>query len=351
MKILFIVPSLESAGPINVVFELVKKLSKDNEVHVFSFSKGGRFKDFEQFANKIFISSRSKLLQVFFLASDIDLNFYDVVHSHCLLPDIASAFAFSASNNTYTTIHNSMDKDYILLYGQLLGNILYRLHLLVLKKIKYRVSCSNSVAEYLLSHFQLETKSICNGVSESELKPRKSGNCNSNKLRFVSVGVLNQRKNTQTLLDAFIKLDIEKYEFIVIGDGPLLSSLNTKYQNKSNIIFLGNCKNVRDLLSSSDVFLSSSMAEGLPMALLEALSEGVTYIISDILPHLEINRLSPDSGIVVGNTVDEFFSAMKSITLEQVNERRIICKTLFDSNFSSRKMADDYLELYRLCML
>lgn len=347
MKILFIVPSLESAGPVNVAFELVKQLSEDNEVHVFSFSKGERFKDFSQFANKVTISSRFKFLQVFFLASDIDIDFYDVVHSHCLLPDIASAF--NLSGNNYTTIHNSMDKDYIFLYGRLLGNILYRLHLLVLKKIKYRVSCSNSVAEYLLSHFQLESKSICNGVSGSESS--KSGNYNKNIIRFVSVGVLNHRKNPQLLLDAFSKLDIEKYEFIIIGDGPLLPSLKTQYQNNSNINFLGNCKNVRSFLSSSDVFLSSSMAEGLPMALLEALSEGVTYIVSDILPHLEINKLSPSSGVVVGNTVDDFFFAMKTITLEQINERRIICKALFDSSFSSRKMADDYLELYRLCML
>ncbi len=98
---------------------------------------------------------------------------------------------------------------------------------------------------------------------------------------FIHVARCNEVKNQQLLVEAFNALNAEgvKYTLIVVGDGFDSEYGKTITEPACNRIhFLGERPNVGDYLLCSDAFCLTSIDEGLPISLLEALSVGVTPI-------------------------------------------------------------------------
>lgn len=62
------------------------------------------------------------------------------------------------------------------------------------------------------------------------------------------------------------------------GDKRLLETLNTKQNHLNEVKLLGEVKNMKELYGNASVFALSSRTEGLPVALLEAMSHGCACI-------------------------------------------------------------------------
>lgn len=90
-----------------------------------------------------------------------------------------------------------------------------------------------------------------------------------------TVARLHRQKNISLLIraGAEIKRGHPKIKIWVIGDGPLgkkLEKLNKKLGTQDMVVFLGERKDVPQLISEMDVFVLPSLWEGLPYVLLEA---------------------------------------------------------------------------------
>ncbi|MEO7673957.1 MAG: glycosyltransferase family 4 protein [Pyrinomonadaceae bacterium] len=74
------------------------------------------------------------------------------------------------------------------------------------------------------------------------------------------------------------------------AEGKMADCLNFCIENKiiENVHFLGARSDVPDILSELDIFVFSSLHEGLPVAVSEAMLAGVPMIVSDIEPLLEV---------------------------------------------------------------
>ena len=74
------------------------------------------------------------------------------------------------------------------------------------------------------------------------------------------------------------------------AEGKMADCLNFCIEEKiiDNVHFLGARSDVPDILSELDVFVFSSLQEGLPVAVSEAMLAGVPMIVSDIEPLLEV---------------------------------------------------------------
>lgn len=82
--------------------------------------------------------------------------------------------------------------------------------------------------------------------------------------RIGFVGRLSEEKQPQI----FCNLSVHKqYDFIVYGDGPLLSDLKSKYKE---IKFKGHCSNLKQIYSDIDILVMTSKFENCPMVILEA---------------------------------------------------------------------------------
>ena len=78
--------------------------------------------------------------------------------------------------------------------------------------------------------------------------------------------------------------------FAVAGEGPLFDEFQHKAcdMNISNLNLLGPVDNVEDLLDRSRLLLSTSLHEGMPLTLLEALARGVPIGASDVVGNNDI---------------------------------------------------------------
>lgn len=108
---------------------------------------------------------------------------------------------------------------------------------------------------------------------------------------MLSVGDLNANKNHSTAIKAFAKADIPNSCYLICGEGELrneLSSLSEKLGVSQHVHLLGFRNDVREILKASDLFVFPSFREGLSVALLEAVSAGVTCIASNIRGNVDL---------------------------------------------------------------
>jgi glycosyltransferase involved in cell wall biosynthesis len=110
-------------------------------------------------------------------------------------------------------------------------------------------------------------------------------------VRLVSVGRLEAQKDQATLIRACALLEacsLPHWELHLIGEGPLrgdLQRLAESLQVGGKIVFHGFVawgEALFGLLDAMDVFVLSSLNEGMPRALLEAMARGLPCISTDV---------------------------------------------------------------------
>ena len=146
--------------------------------------------------------------------------------------------------------------------------------------------------EYKIDKNKLET--IYNSIDFeriNELKKEKIFNSNdifydNNIIKFITIGRLREVKGHKYLIDAFseVKKQVPNSKLIIIGEGPLRRELEEKIKEidlNNDVILLGFKKNPFKYLVNSDIFVFSSLYEGFPTVLLEALACGLPIISTD----------------------------------------------------------------------
>jgi len=102
-----------------------------------------------------------------------------------------------------------------------------------------------------------------------------------------TVGRLAKQKGYKFLIDAaaLILKEYPNVYFLIVGDGPLAEELNQQALSlgiADNIVFTGGRPDVEEILPCMDLFASSSLWEGLPTVLLEAMAAKVAIVATDI---------------------------------------------------------------------
>jgi glycosyltransferase involved in cell wall biosynthesis len=101
---------------------------------------------------------------------------------------------------------------------------------------------------------------------------------------IVSVGRLVGQKNFALLLSAFASHAPPADSLLIAGDGPdlpRLRQLAVKLGIGDRVTFAGHCTDVPALLERADIFALSSVYEGLPAVVVEALAAGIPIVTTD----------------------------------------------------------------------
>lgn len=170
-------------------------------------------------------------------------------------------------------------------------------------------------------------------------------------VRYISVGALYNIKNYSFLIDAFnilqqtccnVKLDI-------IGTGEQKDQLQTKIEElglRDKIKLLGNQDNVFDYLKKADVYCCSSLVEGLPLSVLEAMATGLPVVSSNAGGVVDIvkNELN---GFIVELKIQEYVDALQKMTEYPIRLKYGIKSREIAESHSIEKMAVQYQQIYR----
>lgn len=136
--------------------------------------------------------------------------------------------------------------------------------------------------------------------------------------RIVTVGRLTKQKNHTLLIRAFSNVSLEFPNIIleIYGDGPDLEELQSLTRDlgiSERVLFKGNVSDVFEKIKSAKLFAFSSDYEGLPNALVEALSMGMPCISTDCSPGGARSLINDgENGVLVPvKDVSAFSNALK----------------------------------------
>lgn len=203
---------------------------------------------------------------------------------------------------------------------------------------------------------------ILNGVNIEHFNPegkdgaaiRSQFNIPSQATVITTIGVFRFQKRFEIWLEvARAILDVKPdVHFIIVGDGPLKDQILAKRSElklEDQVHMAGLQTDVRPYLAASDIYMISSVFEGLPIALLEAMACGLPIITTDAGGIKEVVRHEQEGLVCSVNDpkkLSEFaIRLISDISLRQqfaINARlRIV------NDFSMRKMVDELETLYR----
>ncbi len=145
---------------------------------------------------------------------------------------------------------------------------------------------------------------IPNGVDINKYSPGESpikSQFNAKRL-FVYLGRIAPEKNVESLLKAWRHCEMgNECQLLIVGDGPLKSSLQTNYGKEYGINWLGFIADEMtriNILRAADVFILPSLVEGLSLSLLEAMACGTACLATDAGADGEV--LEGGAGAILG---------------------------------------------------
>ena len=164
---------------------------------------------------------------------------------------------------------------------------------------------------------------------------------------FIHVARFNPLKDQQLLVDSFNRLNQENIDFtlLVIGsDYDCEEGQKLQQVACSKIHFLGKKNNVNDYLYCADAFCLTSVYEGLPISLLEALSCGVTPICTSVggIPDVVIDNVS--GYLSINRTISGYMEAVKRFLTYPLPRKELI--RYYHKHYSMAECAKKYVNLY-----
>jgi glycosyltransferase involved in cell wall biosynthesis len=156
---------------------------------------------------------------------------------------------------------------------------------------------------------------------------------------ILTIAELNKNKNQIQLIKALHEILKHKNNvyLLLVGTGKLESKLKNlvdKFQISKNVVFLGYRKDIPELLYISDVFALTSLREGLPRSIMEAMAVGKPVIATSIRGNKDLVRDNVNGYLVPINDVSETSSAI----LRLVNHRELA----FEMGKKGREMIAPY---------
>ena len=216
---------------------------------------------------------------------------YDIVHAHTYFNSSIAVLAAKNSGVPLCIAHShsiqraSDDK--------LSKKIVYNIMRKILNKSSDKfVACSLEAGNYVFGEkgFREKGTVLLNPINMSKFSYSEKGREKirsefriDNKQTIIGqVGRLSSGKNQKFLLDVFYEyLKNHKAVLLIVGEGDSYAELKeyAKFLNLEKlVIFTGRRLDVPDLLSAMDIFVMSSLHEGLGIVLLEAIANGLSCV-------------------------------------------------------------------------
>lgn len=219
----------------------------------------------------------------------------DILHIQAIGPAIWTPFARMLGLTVVVTHHG---KDYERQKWGSFAKLLLRTgELLGMKCSNKGIAISSGIQEHIRTKYHVESELISNGVVIPEavtsfdtlltfdLVPKKY---------ILMVSRFVPEKRHHDLIDAFARASLPGWKLVLVGDlnasTPYAKSIADKVAGMKNVVCTGfrSGRDLAELYSNAGFFVLPSSHEGLPIAILEAMSYGLVVIASDIPANREV---------------------------------------------------------------
>jgi len=160
-----------------------------------------------------------------------------------------------------------------------------------------RIAVSQAIRHFIKRKYAVDCEYIPNGMELPELPTTKSAliKFGLQPQKYVlMVGRLVPEKRQVDLISAFNKAGLDGWKLVLVGDADHATdyarAIREMVNGSAHVVMTGvqTGLNLQELYTHAGAFVLPSSHEGLPIALMEALSYGIPIIASDIPANLEI---------------------------------------------------------------
>ena len=277
----------------------------------------------------------------------------DVVHAHGYKADAYVYLAFRASGiPLVSTCHNWLDNDRkAFVYG-----VVDRF---ILRRFARVVAVSEEVRERLVTS-GVKPEKI--GIIQNGIDLRRFDRASAavkeelgwSAFQVIGlVGRLSREKGIDVFLRAAdrVLLQFPHAKFVVAGDGPDLSELDTlihKLGIGDSVRMLGRRDNMPSVYASLDVMVSASRQEGLPIAILEGMASRLPIVATAVGEVPSVIQHGRTGVLVAPENPEALAAAIVDLLLDPAQRERLgsAARQLVENEFSAGRMTADYLRVY-----
>lgn len=289
-QILFVVPNFPPpvVGGLEKQAYILSKTLIRKGINVSVLTRASNNKVVDDYYPKVyripFVFQKFKLIEVLFVLFFF-LRFYkrfDIihVHQHSWFGIYVSGIALFFRRKVLLKLPNIGAHGILSVNGKIKRFIVRRVNGII---------AMNNIQRQELDSFGYDGQiiSIPNGIElDSEVNERFPEKFDlTTQIRFISIGRLVEQKGLDFLLDAWVKFkDMPNVLLEIWGEGPLKKNLieRIEFLNYKNVRLCGYTSDPLSEMMKSNVYLNTSMIEGMSNAILEAMSCSLMVIASDV---------------------------------------------------------------------
>lgn len=364
MKILYLLDSLNHGGTETLVLDICRNASAAGiDLTFVATGGGGLEKDFAAHAPRFIRLKRRLPIDpgvIWQLRRIIKRHGIEVVHAHQAVEGLHAYFAaLGTKAKVVLSFHG----------GQMDPKNRRALKFLIPRTAK-NVFVSRALQSWYIAEHGLNAKTnaavIYNGVDAERLRPTGKDLRAELKIPFNAVifGMVGNfytapRKDQITLVKALPTVFSEVENSYCLFVGSVEDGAETKFAEcvkfaRANEIFdrvrfLGLRSDVPDILAALDVFVLSTLHEGLPIAVLEAMLANAPCVLSDIAPNLEVSENGRFAEIFETQNAAMLSEKLLHLALNENARSALAAKTkLFaDANYSIEAHLENLKRLYQ----
>ena len=350
MKVVVVVPVLIIGGAETMVTRLVTAIDRSTvDIEVISmYSRQGTTLESKiedagipiHYIGKQKKASLRAVKELFLLLSEINP---DVVHCHIYSTFYALLWVVLRNKPLIHTVHTLPNEEFPWVLSKILHIMVYLQKLTIVA-----VSNQNySIAKRFYGDDEKRVTYINNPVETSNYYRQE--NRNDKNVVFINVGRQDVNKNQMLAMCAMKRVvkEVPNARMILVGDGNQHETLIAERNRlglESIIDLPGAIANPEHILAKSDVYVSTSHMEGLPLSILEAMAAGLPIIATNVGGVPDIVH---DNGVLI--PVDEDSLVKEMIRFAKDPELAASCgkksKDLV-KEYDVKKCAEAYENLY-----
>ena len=353
-KICYVIGTLEIGGTESQLLRLCRAIDKNRFLPVvISLRCGGHLKeDFEKYGIRVIeVGKKYKIDFLFFL------RLIHILHKE--KPDILQTFMFTS--NTWGRIAGLLCRVPVIIACERSTDKWKKNHhffIDILLGLFTDVIVCNCFT--VKKHYERKIRPVAgklivipNGVEIEDIEKPPEFVAQKKEKIVLTAGRLSPEKGIQYFIKGarIVLSNVKNVKFIIVGDGPLRENLERlvyECRIKDNVIFTGYQKDMKDFITMSDVVVLSSLWEGLPNILLEAMALKKPVIATDVGGVREIVKNGENGFIVSPGCPDEIADKIINILSDDEASLKMgeNAYRFVKENFDIKKMVSSYEFLY-----